>query len=334
MKKNFLWTLLACIVSMTMSMTLVACGDDDDETTSGGGGGVPADDTTIVGCWKGYMPAEEEGDLVTRYQHQLIYSFDNNGKFKMLTAYYTPDTPNSRVEAAINSATSFDDVVKNANFEGELNVVYFEGDYSLKGDTVVLSIKEYSEYGWDQVWYRQYMSSRPMAEVGYAFKLANGKLTLSAQGWEGTFNNHHTLVGELSRVSTVKVFPEIPDPAPIAGAWTKDSDSNSTITFDLTSSVNYSQRAVISGQSPRGRYYQSTMVSKVGGYTYDATNKKVSITFTYITTGYYGDPEGINRVDVEMENIEEADQVTDILDVTVSGNKMTLDGETWTKVEE
>lgn len=332
MKKNFFWSILACIVAMAMSVTFVACGDDDDSTSNPTSNTQQGGNTqTIVGNWKAYIPNSGDG-LVSRYQHQLVYTFQQDGTFRMLTAFYTPDTPNAQVESAISSANTFDDIVAKAQFQGELNVVYFQGNYSLKGDSITLSIKDYSEYNWEGKWTKLYQSNTPMAEPVFIYNLAGGKLTLKAVNeYESVFNNHHILVGELSSVGAISYFPSVPDMAPIVGQWTLDGDThhNTTLIFDVYGSITYCETLHTGGTSPNTkRQFDNTEVNKVGRYTYE--NDMLSVTYTYTQTVFLM---GDQRVDTDMENIEEADRKTDIDPIVISGNKMTLWEQSWTKQE-
>ena len=78
MKKDFLWSLMAIMIAMTMSVSFISCNDDDDNNIS--------HDIDYVSALTGIIDRESGLRLKSFSSRELHYS--NNGVLESVTASY------------------------------------------------------------------------------------------------------------------------------------------------------------------------------------------------------------------------------------------------------
>ena len=327
------------MLGMIMSATaFVACGDDDEDVRPAGGqpgGNTPAAETSVVGYWKGLLPASDPEDMCYMYGHCLYYCFAADSTFKMMTSFINPDVALQTADNFIASAVS-GTVGSQADAQNEpINeLLYFSGTYSVHNDKLVLSITESAMYERNlKKWIKEGSSAGNPWVIETTYKLASGTLTLEAVDENQVHPGYHnTLVGKMDKTQTMQ-YPVIPDPDPIVGLWTLENPEegrSSTFEFSVYGSCTFTETIPESGSimyAGRSFNYTQVRTSQSGSFTIN-DDSSVTVNYASITTEYLnanGQRVGeTSRVFYEEPN-------TETYPYSISGDKMTLAGNVWTK---
>jgi len=315
---------------MVCATSFVACGDDGDDTPSTN----TPQKQTLVGHWKGYIPATDSEDMAGRYAHYLYYYFGQDNKFIAMTSFFDPSIGKEKADNYIQKEINNGKTTTSFDFGGE--IIYFEGTYKAENGTIKFNVQRNATYNsYDHKWYGGSRGSGSKDELEINYQLGDNSLTLSSNNEMIThFAYHHTLVGKLEKVASTQ-YPDVPEPNPIIGSWQLDNTGDSLTVvrnFDEYDGCSLVETKLENGEgySGNGRFIIWDKIETADNGRFVLEDGKAIITYTYRSIHYYKDGRSIEAV---MENYQEGERPTVTLVYSINGNKMNIDGKTWTKRE-